>query len=72
MPAVELEALEELLRPCAIPPRIKSGLKINQLANGERRVEMRLLRHIPDPNEHAGVLLGHRKSQDCDAAAEGT
>src|SRR5437879_5938492 len=55
MLAVELEALDQLLRPRAIPPWIEGGLEIDQLANRQRRVEMRLLRDVPDLAEDAGA-----------------
>src|SRR5207253_3919033 len=72
MLAVELEALDQLLRPRAIPPWIEGGLEIDQLANRQRRVEMRLLRDVPDLAEDAGVLLWHRKAEHRDAAAQRT
>src|SRR6266550_3539710 len=51
MLTVQLEALDQLLRSRAIPPGIERRLEIDQLADGERRVEMRLLRDIADGAE---------------------
>src|SRR5258705_9021460 len=70
MLAVELETLDQILRPRAIPPRIEGRLEIDQLANRERRVEMRLLGHVTDAAEDVRVLIWHREPEDRDASAD--
>jgi hypothetical protein len=72
MLAVELELLDQLLCPFAIPPRVERRLEIDQLAHGERRVEMRLLRHVANSPENLSVLVGHWKPEDGDTAAQWT
>src|SRR6266550_7488621 len=70
MLTVQLEALDQLLRSRAIPPGIERRLEIDQLADGERRVEMRLLRDIADAAEDLCMLIWHREPEDGDAPTE--
>src|SRR2546422_1715957 len=65
---IELEALDQLLRPRPIPLRVEGRLEIDQLTHRHGRVEMRLLRDIADVAENASVLRRHRTPEDGDAA----
>ena len=66
---VELELAEQLLCPRSIPGGIESGLEVHGLADGEGRIEMRLLGHIAHPGEHARGVVGHALAENRDLAS---
>src|SRR5438552_110133 len=58
------------LRPRPVPRRVERRVKRERLANGQHRIEVRLLGHESYARQDGGYVAGDRAAQQLDAAGE--